>query len=153
MAKQNRNLLFSKSTGVLIGEITAETDTSVMDLSKFDVKNVSIDDDHEYWNGDFATGQILSRLDRPVVTESSLKYATNLKVLREYSIHKQLNIVIDMLNKSSIENTPEFTAMVEFLDLMRRQHEEKKAVFSSDESTYVWVSEQEEQALIAKKTV
>lgn len=153
MAKQNRNLLFSKSTGVLIGEITADTDTSVMDLSKFNVKNVSIDDDHEYWNGDFLNGQILSRLDRPVVTESSLKYATNLKVLREYSIHKQMNIIIDMLNKSSIENTPEFTAMVAFLDLMRSQHEEKKAVFSSDESTYVWVSEEEEQALIAKKTV
>lgn len=153
MAKQNRNLLFSKSTGVLIGELTADTDTSVMDLSKFNVKQVNIDDDHEYWNGDFATGQILSRLDRPVVTESSLKYATNLKVLREYSIHKQLNIIIDMLNRSSIENTPEFTEMKAFLDLMRTQHEEKKAVFASDASTYVWVSEEEEQALIAKKTV
>ena len=153
MAKKNRNLLFSKATGVLIGEITEDMDTSVMDLSKFQVKQVSIDDDHEYWNGDFATGQILSRLDRPVVTESTLKYATNLKVLREYSIHKQLNVIIDMLNASSIEKTPEFVAMKQFLDTMRNEYVEKKAVFSSDETTYVWVSEEEEQALIAKKTV
>lgn len=152
MAKQLRKLLFLKSTGVLIGEINHETDHSVMDFSKLYIKDVELDEEAgDYWFGDYATGRVESKLDKPVVTESAVKYATNLRILTEYPIHKQLNILIDMLDKSSLEKTPEFVAMKSYLEQMRTQHQEKCAAFSSDQNAYVWISESQEHTEFAKK--
>jgi hypothetical protein len=154
MAKENRKLLFLKSTGILIGEVTADTDTSVLDLSKFYVRDVSIDTvNQEYWSGDYATGQVMSRLDKPVVTESTLNYATNLKVLETYSIHKQLNILVDMLDKNATEKTPEFVAMRDFLKAVRQEHLQKVQVYSSNSEAYTWVSKEQEATMLSKKVV
>jgi hypothetical protein len=154
MAKENRKLLFLKSTGVLIGEVTADTDESVLDLSKFYVRAVSIDvANQEYWSGDYATGRVLSRLDKPVITESTLNYATNLKVLETYSIHKQLNILVDMLDKNTNEKTPEFVAMRDFLKAVRQEHLQKVQAYSSNAEAYTWVSKEQEEAMLSKKVV
>jgi hypothetical protein len=154
MAKENRKLLFLKSTGVLIGEVTVDTDESVLDLSKFYVRDVSIDTaNQEYWSGDYATGQVMSRLDKPVITESTLNYATNLKVLETYSIHKQLNILVDMLDKNSNEKTAEFVAMRDFLKAVRQEHLQKVQAYSSNSEAYTWVSKEQEEAMLSKKVV
>ncbi len=152
MAKKLRSLLFLKSTGVLIGEINQETDHSVMDFSKLHVKEVELDEEAgEYWLGDYTTGRIASKLDKPVVSESAVKYATNLRILTEYPIHKQLNILIDMLDKSDLIKTSEFIAMKNYLEQMRNQHQEKCTAFSSDPNAYVWISESQEHDEFAKK--
>jgi hypothetical protein len=154
MAKETRKLLFLKSTGVLIGEITADTDESVMDFSKFYIKEVGIDSTkQEYWSGDYATGQVLSKLDKPIITESVLNYSTNLKVLEVYSIHKQLNILVDMLDKNASEKTPEFVAMRDFLKTARQEHLQKIQAYSSNPEAYIWVSKEQEEAMLSKKVV
>lgn len=154
MAKETRKLLFLKSTGVLIGEITADTDESVMDFSKFYIKEVGIDSTkQEYWSGDYATGQVLSKLDKPIITESVLNYSTNLKVLETYSVHKQLNILIDMLDKNASEKTPEFVAMRDFLKAARQEHLQKIQAYSSNPEAYIWVSKEQEEAMLSKKVV
>lgn len=154
MAKKLRTLLFLKSTGVLIGEITPDTDDQVMDLTNFYVRDVQIDEEAgEYWFGDYSTGGVQSRMDKPVVTESALKYASNVKVLSEYPVHKQLNILIDMLDKSNVEKTPEFVAMKAFLDQVRDFHQQKKAAYSSNDNAYVWISLEDERAEAAKKNI
>jgi hypothetical protein len=154
MAKETRKLLFLKSTGVLIGEITADTDESVMDFSKFYIKEVGIDSTkQEYWSGDYATGQVLSKLDKPIITESVLNYSTNLKVLETYSIHKQLNILVDMLDKNASEKTPEFVAMRDFLKAARQEHLQKIQAYSSNPEAYIWVSKEQEEAMLSKKVV
>ena len=154
MAKENRKLLFLRSTGVLIGEVTADTDESVLDLSKFYVREVSIDaGNQEYWSGDYATGRVMSRLDKPVVTESTLNYATNLKVLETYSIHKQLNILVDMLDKNATEKTSEFVAMRDFLKAVRHEHLQKVQAYSSNSEAYTWISKEQEEAMLSKKVV
>ncbi len=152
MAKKLRSLLFLKSTGVLIGEINQETDHSVMDFNKLYVKEVELDEEAgDYWLGDYATGRVASKLDKPIVAESAVKYATNLRILTEYPVHKQLNILIDMLDKSDLVKTPEFIAMKSYLEQMRSQHQEKCATFASDSDAYVWISESQEHAEFAKK--
>jgi hypothetical protein len=154
MSKKIRNLLFLKSTGILIGEITEETDASVMDLTNFYVKSVELDEDQEeFWDGDYHTGSVKSRMDKPVVTESIVKFNTNLKVLEQYPIHKQLNIIIDLLSKSDISKTPEFVEMCEFLKQMREEHAEKVQYYANSKDTYLWVSEKEEQEQIKKKII
>lgn len=154
MAKKIRNLLFLKTTGVLIGEITDDVDTSVMDLSQFLTKSVELDEEGgDYWYGDYATGQVKSRYEKPVIAESQVKFYTNLKVLEQYPIHKQLNIIIDAIEKSGIPQTDEFVKMKEFLQAVRDEHNEKVAVYSSNPDVYTWISEAEEHAQASKKVV
>lgn len=152
MAKITRELLFLKNTGVLIGEIHAETDRESLNLEKFLVKTVELDEElGEYWYGDHDNGEIRSRVEQPVITESYIKYDTNLTIVGEYPIHKQLNILIDMLNQSDIAKTPEFTAMKEFLDAARNTHQEKVAAYKSNPAAYTWISEEEELDILDKK--
>jgi hypothetical protein len=152
MAKTARELLFIKSTGVLIGEITPETDRSSLNLDNFVVKTVDLDEDlGDYWYGDYQTGEVRSRSDKPVITESYVKYNTNVSILVEYPIHRQINILIDMLDKSDITKTPEFTAMKEFLDAAKQNHKDQIESYSSNTGAFTFVSEAEEKEIIAKK--
>jgi hypothetical protein len=154
MAKKIRKLLFLKSTGVLIGEITDDVDTSVMDLSQFYTKNVEIDEDNEeYWHGDFSTGTVKSRLTKPLITESQVKYYSNLKALEQYPIHRQINVIVDMLDKSGIPQTEAFMRMREFLQAIREEHNEKISVYASNPDVYTWVSESEEHLQTSKKVI
>lgn len=154
MAKKTRELLFLKSTGVLIGEITDDVDTSVMDLSQFYTKHVEIDEENgEYWHGDYSTGTIKSRMSKPLIAESQVKYYSNIKALEQYPIHKQINVIIDMLSKSGIPQTDDFTVMKEFLEAIREEHNEKISVYASNPDVYTWVSEAEEHLQASKKVI
>lgn len=154
MAKTIRELLFVKTTGALIGEITAEMDTSVMDLSQFHTKSVEIDEElGQYWSGDYNTGSVQSRFEKPVIVESQVKYYTNLKALEQYPIHKQLNVIIDMLDKSDLQKTEEFVKMKEFLESVRDEHQEKIVAYSSNPDVYTWVSIEDEHLEASKKSV
>lgn len=152
MAKISRELLFIKNSGVLIGEITADTDRSSLNLDSFLVKTVELDEDAgDYWYGDYATGEVRSRSEKPVITESYVKYNTNVSILTEYPIHKQLNIIIDMLDKSDIAKTSEFTALKEFLEAAKQNHRDQISSYSSNTAAFTFVSEEEEKEIIAKK--
>jgi hypothetical protein len=152
MATQSRELLFLKSTGVLIGEITPDLDRSKLDLSRFDTKVVEIDEDQgEYWYGDFSTGEVRARVEKPVITESYARFATNVRVISEYPIHTQLNIIIDMLDQSDIQKTEKFIQLKEYLDLIRNEHQEQIQAYSTNSDAYTWVSLEEERATIIKK--
>ena len=153
MEKETRTLLFLKTTGVLIGEITQDTDESVLDLTQFNTKIISIDPANEFWYGDYATGGIKSRVDKPVIHESILKYNTNLKILKEYPIHSQLSIIIDLLEATSLPKTQEFTEMHEFITAARAEHAEKVQVFSSTPDAYIWQSVADDELEYAKKIV
>ena len=154
MAKKIRELLFLKSTGVLIGEITDEVDTSVMDLSQFLTKQVEIDEENgEYWHGDFNNGSVKSRFEKPVISESQVRYFTNLKALEQYPIHKQINVIIDMLDKSGIPQTDDFMKMKEFLEAVREEHNEKISVYSNNPNIYTWMSASDEYDLASKKVI
>jgi hypothetical protein len=152
MAKQARELLFLKNTGVLVGELTSDNDKSKLDLTKFETKVVELDEAlGEYWYGDFASGEVRARADKPVITESYVRYTTNVAVLDKYPIHSQLNIIIDMLAQSDIPKTEKFTEMKEFLDTIRSTHQEQIAVYSTNTNAYTWVSLEDEKDTASKK--
>jgi hypothetical protein len=152
MTKKSRDLLFIKSTGVLIGEITPDTDTQTLNLDNFVVKTVELDENlGDYWYGDYATGEVRSRSDKPVITESYVKYNTNVSILNEYSIHKQLNILIELLANSDIPKTANFTAMAEFLNSAKANHQEQIQAYSSNPNAYTFISEAEENEILTKK--
>jgi hypothetical protein len=152
MATITKELLFLKSNGVLIGEITDELDKSRLDLSQFLTKIVNFNEDTgDYWHGDFHSGEVRSRSDKPVITESYVKYSTNLSMLQSYPIHKQLSIIVDMLAQSTIEKTPEFNQLKEFLDIERQKHNDQITAYAANPAAYTWVSEDQEQEIVSKK--
>jgi hypothetical protein len=152
MAKVTRNLLFIKDSGVLIGELPVDADNSAFNLDKFVVKPVEIDhEEGEYWYGDYTTGEIRARTDKPLITESFVKYNTNAEILNEYPLHKQLNILIDMLDKNATVKTDEFVAFKNYLDAARANHTEQVNAYASNPSAYTWISVEEEKAIIEKK--
>jgi hypothetical protein len=154
MTTQVRKLLFLKSTGVLIGEITEDTDVSVMDLSQFYVKDVTFDiANEEYWYGDYSTGEVRSRNDKAVVIESVVKYSTNTKIISKYPIHNQIDIIIDMLAKSNLEKTPEFLELKTYLDVEIQKHKDKLQAFASNSDASVLLSAEDEQQENAKKII
>jgi hypothetical protein len=153
MTTVSRELLFLKSNGVLIGELTDQVDRSKLDLTQFLTKIVEFDDEAgDYWYGDYTTGEVRSRLDKPVITESYVRYNTNLTILERYPIHKQLSIIIDLLAQSDIEKTEDFNQLKEFLDIERQKHSDQISAYASNSEAYTWISWDEEQQTITNKS-
>jgi len=145
MALETKHLIFIKPTGKLVAMMPGDTDISNIDLSKFDTKTVEFDQEAgEYYNGDYETGSVQSRDEKPLVQENTLKYNTNVKILNEYSIHKQLSIIIDMLDKSDIPNTDAFTEMKKFIDDAVIDLKEKTEVYKNNPTAYTFVSSDED---------
>lgn len=150
MPKKTMELMFNAKTGILLGE-KPEGDPKVFDFSKVKFKTVEIDEIMEYYDGDYDTGEIKSVDEKPVLNESIVNSQTELAITEQYPIHKQLNILIDMVNKSDMPNTPEFTAMMQHIADQVEAGKEKKEVFKESDA-YVYVSE-EQAKLDAEKAV
>jgi hypothetical protein len=145
-----KHLVFLKTTGALFAELEDESTISQLDLSKFHVKTVNMSDT-EVWQGDYSTGKIISVENRSIIKESELEYETNLKILREYPIHKQLNVIIDLIERANLPRTPEYELMREYISSVKAEHEEKISVYKSDPTSYVWYSTEEERQDIRNK--
>ena len=136
-----------KSNGVLVAMMDKDQSTDYIDTEKFQIKVVEMDNENgDYWHGDHDTGSVQSKSDKPVVNESTLKYNTNIKILQEYPIHKQLNIIIEMLDASDVPNTPEFTAMKAFIDAAKANLDEKVTAYSTNSDAYTFVSTDDDKA-------
>lgn len=136
-----------KSNGVLVAMMDKDQSTDYIDTEKFQIKVVEMDNENgDYWHGDHDTGSVQSKSDKPVVNESTLKYNTNIKILQEYPIHKQLNIIIEMLDASDVPNTPEFTAMKAFIDAAKANLDEKITAYSTNSDAYTFVSTDDDKA-------
>ena len=147
MAIETKKLIFMKSNGVLVAMIDKDQNTDYIDTDKFHIKTVEMDNENgDYWHGDYDTGSIQSKADKPVVNEGLLKYNTNVKILEEYPIHKQLNIIIDMLDTSDVPNTEAFTAMKAFIDAAKANLDEKVTAYSTNSDAYVFVSTEDDKA-------
>jgi hypothetical protein len=147
MAVETKKLIFVKSNGVLVAMMDKDQDTSYIDSEKFNIKTVDLDSDNgDYWHGDYDSGSVQSKNDKPVVIESALKFNTNVKILEEYPIHKQLNIIIEMLDASDVPNTPEFTAMKAFIDSAKANLDEKVTAYSTNSGAYTFVSTDDDKA-------
>ena len=139
MPKNTMELMFNAKTGILLGE-KPQGDPNLFDLSKVKFKTVEIDPDGEYYDGDYDTGKIYSADEKPVLNESIVNAQIEEEITSTYPIHKQLNILIDMVNKSDMPNTPEFTAMMEHIKENLEGGKKKKKVYDESDA-YVYVSE------------
>jgi uncharacterized protein YlxP (DUF503 family) len=147
MATVTKKLIFIKPGGQLVAMMDSDQDISSINTEKFSIKTVELDlDQGEYWLGDYDNGSIQRKTDKPVVLESAVKFNTNVKILEQYPVHQQLNIIIDMLAQSDIPQTAEFTAMKEFIDTARTTHQGAISQYKNNPDTYTFVSSEDDDA-------
>lgn len=146
--KQEYILLFNKKTGVLIGKIDPKLGEN-LDSEKFIVKKVKMGT-NEYYFGDYETGKVISTDEKPYISEKDIRFYASADILGLYPYHKQLNIVIDMLEKSNIEKTPEFQLMVHTLKSLREKANMQMKAFKNS-NAFSYYSEEHDKDLLKKR--
>ena len=137
MAKENKTFLFNAKNGTFTADLTETLKENQfimdsLDLTKFKVKEVEFDNTTHYWDGDYDTGSVKPMHDKTIVKESEVNYTANLRVLEEFPLHKQLNIIIEMLDKSEIPNTENLTKLKDHIKAIKEETKEQKKVYADD---------------------
>ena len=137
MAIEKKTFLFNAKNGILTADITdtlkqSQFITDSLDMTKFKVKEVEFDNTTHYWDGDYDTGSVKPMHDKPIVKESEVNYNANIRVLEEFPLHKQLNIIIEMLDQADIPNTENLTKLKEHIEAIKQEAIEQKKVYAED---------------------
>ena len=140
MAKQTMTLMFNAKTGILLGEKPA--DNPDLDLSKCKFKTVEIDPIMEFYDGDYNNGTIMRVDEKPVVNESVVNSQTFSSIQEKYPMHKQINILMEMIDASDLPNTERFSEMMQYIKDQRVAGKEKKKVYTESDA-YHYETEEE----------
>jgi len=156
MAVEKITLMFNRggSKGI-IGALPKTMDRSVLDLSEIYLMDLEYDPEVKVWIGSYDTGSLKNINDiattEQIIEEDILDQNVADLIANDYPLYKQLNIIIDMLNKSDVPNTPEFTAMMEYIKDQRDRNNARKEVYKQDGTPYVFVSKEELQQSVKKR--
>ncbi len=137
MATEKKTFLFNAKNGTFTANLTETLKQNQfimdsLDMTKFKVKEVEYDNTTHYWDGDYDTGSVKPMHDKTIVKESEVNYTANLRVLEEFPLHKQLNIIIEMLDQSDIPNTENLTKLREHIEAVKEEAIEQKKVYAKD---------------------
>ena len=134
--------MFNKNNKELIGGFPTNEKPEVPMVGAI-FRTESYDPDVYAWVGKYDTGKLTKievNQDYPVIDEELLNANVADNIEDRYPVHKQINIMIDMLNNSDIENTQEFTDMLNFINDQRNYNKARKEVYKQDDSPYYFVS-------------
>lgn len=149
MAKVKTVLLFNRKTRVLIGTLDPNLDLGSVDQDRFITKTVDMDPE-EYYYGDYDNGKIYHPDDKPYISEKNLKFFATQDIQDDYPLHKQINIICDMLKQSGIPQTPEFQKMLEAIEPVRERVNQQIKAYAST-NAFAFLSNEEDQELVKKR--
>lgn len=139
-------LIFNKKTGALLATVPGDTDASQFNLDSFLIKEVFLAPG-QYYMGDYYTGQVHDDSVKPLITETEVRIKASNKVWREYPIHKQLNIIIDMLAHANINRTPEFQKMLDYVNNVRKSANLQIESYKNNTDAYNFLTREEEMGI------
>jgi len=151
MAKQKIRLMFNASNGAVIGAIPSGMSTGGLNPNEVKIKSLEYDPDTQVYIGDFENGSIKNIADvdtapdAAIIDEELLNTETKEDLQHVYPMHRQLNILIDMLDKSDIANTAEFEEMKNFIDDLRAKNKARKDAYKANPNSYKFISREEIQ--------
>ncbi|MAH07456.1 hypothetical protein CMI38_04370 [Candidatus Pacearchaeota archaeon] len=150
MATEKKTFLFNAKNGVMTANLTetlknAPDIMNNLDLTKFKVKEVEFDNTTHYWDGDHDSGSVKPMHDKTIIREAEVIHSANIRVLEAFPLHKQLNIIIEMLDQSDIPNTEKFTKLKDHVKAIKEETKEQKKVYAEDPA-FEYVSMDEEMA-------
>jgi hypothetical protein len=156
MATEKKTFLFNAKNGVMTANLTetlknAPDIMNNLDLTKFKVKEVEFDNTTHYWDGDHDSGSVKPMHDKTIIREAEVIHSANIRVLEAFPLHKQLNIIIEMLDQSDIPNTEKFTKLKDHVKAIKEETKEQKKVYAEDPA-FEYVSMDEEMAKADKVT-
>ena len=141
MAKEKFKMMFNAKNGTLVGHLPKGMSSFGLDPDEVKIKTVTYDPDTEVYIGTFTDGEVKKIADvndgKTFIDEEVINAGTADNIEKKYPMHKQLNIIIDMLDKCDYPNTPEFAEMVSYIkDLRERNKASKKVYKESDAYTF-----------------
>jgi hypothetical protein len=147
MAIKSMVLMFNKSNGELIGDLPPEQKIRGLNGNEVMTKVVEYDPSTHVYIGTYHEGKVVAiddirADDVPVIDEEILNLNVKGNIEGEYPLHKQLNIMMEMLNNSSISNTEEFQKMYDYIKDERERNKARKDVYKSTESSYIFISKE-----------
>ena len=135
MAKETKQLLFNKKTGVLIGDIPLSQSTDKLNLEKFQLKTVEIDPVAEYWDGDYSTGSVKTVDMTTRFSESSVNLETTQEIEHKYDLYKQLKIIREAIKAIGGDSLPsEFTDMCTHIEDCITKGKTKKSTYKDNDA-------------------
>jgi len=139
MAKETKQLLFNKKTGVLIGDIPLNQSKENLNLDKFAIKTVEIDPVAEFWDGDFSTGSVKTVDMSTRFTERTVNAETTSEIEEKYDLHAQLKYMREAIQAIGGDSLPaQFTQMCTYIEDCITKGKTKKTTYqSSDAYDYI----------------
>lgn len=135
-------LAFNKLSGALIGMVNGGGDDFTPQSDYLDYKLVDMNPHTQIWQGDYKTGRLVNIDQTPApIYEQGLNERAGVKILKDYPLHKQLNIVIDcisdLLESANITNQ-QFELMTQSIEQTRVINARyKQAYEDSDEHLFI----------------
>lgn len=140
MAKEKFKMMFNAKNGILLGHLPKGMDTFGLDPDEVKIKTVEYDPDTEMYIGTLTEGGVkkIADLDdgKAFIDEEVLNAGVADQIQQKYPMHKQLNIILDMLNASDIPNTPEFTEMMDYIKDLRERNKARKEQYKSSDAYF-----------------
>lgn len=132
--------MFNAKNGALLGHLPKGMDTFGLDPDEVKIKTVEYDPDKEIYIGTLTEGGVkkIADLDdgKAFIDEEVLNAGIADEIHQKYPMHKQLNIIIDMLDKCDYPNTPEFAEMVAYIKDLREMNKARKEQFKSSDAYF-----------------
>jgi len=153
MAEQSITLMFNSKNGEVIGGFpTNEAPPITLKDVKF--KTLSYDPDVYAWVGTYDNGK-LEKIEydttKQVIDEEELDQNVKENIEGLYPAYKQMNIIIEMLNQSSIPNTEDFQKMYDFIKDEREKNDARKEVYKAEGTPYEFVDKESIQENVRKR--
>jgi hypothetical protein len=132
-------LFFEKESGMYLGVLGSEELVDGLNKDLIITKEVMMKP-NEYWEGDYASGKVYSKNVVPLVFEEDLYDQTYREILESYPLFRQINILVDMLEKNStIGKTKDFENMIAFINNRKLKLKQKIQHMSSDKKAFNFI--------------
>ena len=102
---------------------------------KHRVENIG---ENDYFWGDFNTGRVFDKHEKPLIDEIAIDTIINKEILSKYPVHAQLNIIADCIEKSGIPLTADFVEMRDFIKQKVENHNTAKDVYKDNPDIYAF---------------
>jgi len=135
--------IFNKHTKVLYAiEDELDVVNSYSDKN-FLVKEIQLKP-HEYFFGDYDTGQVYDEYVKPLIREDELLRGLYQQISQDYSFFEQLCILTDVLNKNEhIVKTEEFDKLAKYLKLKKMRYTQSVKAIKDNPDLYNFLSKEQ----------
>jgi hypothetical protein len=132
--------IFNKHNGVIFAYEDDKEIAQGYNKDNFLIKEIVLHP-NEYYYGDYHTGRVYSSEEKPLVREDELEENFYQGIIREYSLIKQITILVGVFEKNEhIVKTEGFNALATFLKQQKKRYDLSLEAIKNDKESFNFVS-------------